>query len=70
MNPWLPLLWLWLASVVMLGGGWWWQRRHCNATIVDAVWAAGVGLGALRETPMLIPRFHARRKQRADRAGS
>jgi steroid 5-alpha reductase family enzyme len=34
-----------MAPVMSLG--WLWQKRHRNAGIVDALWAAGVGLGAL-----------------------
>jgi len=46
-NSWLPLLWLWLISIAMMAAGWWWQRTRSNATIVDALWAAGLGIGAL-----------------------
>lgn len=38
-----------LASlmVLIMSAGWFWQKRHANAGIVDVLWAAGVGLGAL-----------------------
>ena len=39
-----------VLAVLMVGAmsvAWAWQRRHRNAGIVDAVWAAGVGGGAL-----------------------
>ncbi len=33
--------------VVVMGLGWLWQRRHTNAGIVDVLWAAGLGIGAV-----------------------
>lgn len=42
-------LWLslWAIAAVAMTLGWWWQRRHDNAGIVDAIWAGGVGFGAV-----------------------
>lgn len=47
MSVWLPLLWLWLFGAVMMALGWWWQYRHANATLVDALWAAGLAVAAV-----------------------
>lgn len=47
MSPWLALLWLWLFAAVAMTLGWWWQQRHRNAGIVDVLWSAGVGTGAI-----------------------
>lgn len=47
MNPYWLLVYLWLFSVVMMSLGWLWQRRHHNAGIVDALWAGGLGVGAV-----------------------
>ncbi|MFM2289689.1 MAG: hypothetical protein RL684_2832 [Pseudomonadota bacterium] len=41
------LLALWLPAALAMLGGWLWQRRHANAGIVDVLWAAGVGSGAV-----------------------
>ncbi|MFS8063864.1 MAG: DUF1295 domain-containing protein [Luteimonas sp.] len=41
------VLLLWAAAATAQALGWWWQRRHVNAGIVDAVWAAGVGGAAM-----------------------
>lgn len=41
------LLVLWLLMAAVMGGGWRWQRRHGNAGIVDVLWSAGLGLGAV-----------------------
>ncbi|HEX6549312.1 MAG TPA: DUF1295 domain-containing protein [Gammaproteobacteria bacterium] len=38
---------LWLVAAVMMSLGWLWQRRHRNAGIVDALWATGLGFGAV-----------------------
>lgn len=46
-TPGLQLLVLGLIMVVLMSAGWAWQRRWRNTGIVDAVWAAGVGLGAI-----------------------
>lgn len=46
MNPYV-LLWLWLFCVVVMGAGWLWQRHTTNATIVDVLWSACVGISAL-----------------------
>lgn len=47
MNPWLALLYVWLLAVPMMMLGWLWQRRHANAGIVDALWAAGLAGAAV-----------------------
>lgn len=47
MNPWLTLLPLWLLAALMMVLGWRWQRRHDNTGIVDVLWAAGLGGGAI-----------------------
>lgn len=41
------LLVLWLLMAAVMGGGWRWQRRHGNAGIVDVLWSAGLGVGAV-----------------------
>lgn len=41
------LLWVWAIAAAIQCLGWWWQRRHRNAGIVDALWAAGVGTAAV-----------------------
>jgi steroid 5-alpha reductase family enzyme len=41
------LLTLWLLAAAAMLGGWRWQRRHGNAGIVDVIWTAGLGFGAL-----------------------
>ena len=47
MNPWLALAVLWLLAAALMTLGWQWQRRHANTGIVDVLWAAGLGGGAL-----------------------
>ncbi len=47
MNPWQQFGWLWLAAAILMTGGWLWQRHSCNASIVDVLWAAGVGGAAI-----------------------
>lgn len=41
------LLTLWAAATVVMLLGWAWQHRHANAGIVDVLWAAGLGAGAV-----------------------
>jgi steroid 5-alpha reductase family enzyme len=43
----LGLLSLWLLMAATMGVGWQWQRRHTNAGVVDVLWAAGLGAGAI-----------------------
>lgn len=47
MNPRIQLAVLWLLAALMMSLGWLWQRLRSNAGIVDALWAAGVGGGAI-----------------------
>ncbi len=47
MNVWIQLLGLWLLAALMMSLGWLWQRQRSNAGIVDVLWAAGVGGGAV-----------------------
>ena len=47
MNVWIQLLCLWLLAALMMSLGWLWQRQRNNAGIVDVLWAAGVGSGAV-----------------------
>lgn len=47
MNAWAMVASLWAIAAVAMSLGWWWQRRHDNAGIVDAIWAGGVGFGAV-----------------------
>jgi steroid 5-alpha reductase family enzyme len=47
MRIWLGLLVLWLLTATAMAVGWGWQRRHRNAGVVDVLWAAGVGTGAV-----------------------
>ncbi len=47
MNAWLILLLVWVLAVLMMALGWRWQRRHTNTSIVDALWAAGLGGAAV-----------------------
>ncbi len=47
MSPWSILLLIWLLAVVMMTIGWLWQRRHRNASNVDVLWSAGLGVAAL-----------------------
>jgi len=41
------LLVLWLLMTAAMWGGWRWQRQHGNAGIVDVLWSAGLGVGAV-----------------------
>jgi steroid 5-alpha reductase family enzyme len=41
------LVLIWLVASVAMTAGWWWQHRHTNIGIVDALWAASVGMSAL-----------------------
>jgi steroid 5-alpha reductase family enzyme len=43
----IGLLALWLLTAVAMAAGWAWQRRHANAAIVDVIWAAALGAGAV-----------------------
>lgn len=43
----LGLIALWLLLAAVMSAGWQWQRRHGNAGIVDVIWAAGLGAGAV-----------------------
>jgi steroid 5-alpha reductase family enzyme len=47
MNVWLALLLVWVLAALMMTLGWRWQRRRANTGIVDVLWAAGLGGGAL-----------------------
>ena len=47
MNAWAALVLAWALAAVAMAAGWAWQRRHANAGIVDAIWAAGVGGSAV-----------------------
>lgn len=47
MTPWMILLWIWLGAAVVQALGWQWQRARDNAGIVDVLWSACVGGGAL-----------------------
>lgn len=47
MNPWLPLLYLWLLATSAMTLGWLWQRRYANAGIVDVLWAGALGCAAI-----------------------
>jgi steroid 5-alpha reductase family enzyme len=47
MSPLRQLAVLAIIMVPLMSLGWLWQRRHENAGIVDVLWAAGLGLGAL-----------------------
>lgn len=47
MNAAWALVILWLFAVAMMTLGWRWQQRHRNAGIVDALWAAGLGIAAV-----------------------
>jgi steroid 5-alpha reductase family enzyme len=38
---------LWLLLAVAMWGGWLWQRRRRNAGVVDVIWTAGLGGGAV-----------------------
>lgn len=42
-----PPVLLWSLAALSMTAAWSWQRRRQNAGIVDAVWAAGVGAGAV-----------------------
>jgi len=47
MNSWNQLASLWLLAALMMSLGWLWQRKRSNAGIVDVLWAAGLGCGAV-----------------------
>jgi steroid 5-alpha reductase family enzyme len=47
MNACWLLAGLWLFAFVLMSLGWRWQRAHGNAGIVDVLWAAGLGAGAV-----------------------
>lgn len=47
MSAWQILLLTWWLAVPVQAAGWVWQRRHRNAGIVDALWAATLGAAAL-----------------------
>ncbi len=47
MNPYWPLLALWLLAATTMTLGWLWQRARANAGIVDVLWALGVGGSAV-----------------------
>jgi steroid 5-alpha reductase family enzyme len=46
-NPLLQLAGLWLLAAILMTFGWRWQRVHTNAGIVDVLWSAGLGCGAI-----------------------
>nr|QWM97313.1 hypothetical protein [Lysobacter sp.] len=43
----MTLLMIWTAMAAVMTAGWLWQRRRDNAGIVDVLWSAGVGAGAV-----------------------
>ena len=47
MSAGMSLLVIWLLAVVAQSAGWWWQKRHRNAGLVDVIWSASVGGGAV-----------------------
>lgn len=47
MNPWWSLAVVWATAAAVMTLGWQWQRRRSNAGIVDVLWAACVGGGAV-----------------------
>lgn len=47
MNAFEPLWWVWLSAVVVMGLGWYVQYRRRDATLVDALWAAGLAVAAV-----------------------
>ena len=47
MSAGMTLLVIWLLAAIAQSIGWIWQKRHRNAGIVDVVWSAGVGGGAI-----------------------
>ncbi|HET7662262.1 MAG TPA: DUF1295 domain-containing protein [Rhodanobacteraceae bacterium] len=47
MMVWTGLFWLWLFSAVVMALGWWRAYRSRNATLVDALWALELGIGAV-----------------------
>lgn len=47
MSGWLTLILVWLVAAGTMLAGWRWQRRHRNAGIVDVLWAACLGTGAV-----------------------
>jgi steroid 5-alpha reductase family enzyme len=38
---------VWLCAAIVMTAGWLWQYRHCNAGIVDVLWAASLAASAL-----------------------
>jgi steroid 5-alpha reductase family enzyme len=46
-NVWAQLGSLWLLAALLMSLGWQWQRARGNAGIVDVLWAAGLGGGAV-----------------------
>ncbi len=53
MSPWLCLVLLWSLAAVLMGAGWLWQVKRRNAGIVDVLWTAGIGGGALLYAALL-----------------
>ncbi|MDN5923425.1 MAG: DUF1295 domain-containing protein [Xanthomonadales bacterium] len=47
MNPIKLLLCLWLFCALVMALGWLWQQHTRNATLVDVLWSACVGIAAL-----------------------
>jgi steroid 5-alpha reductase family enzyme len=47
MSAWVLLAVLWALAIVVMALGWQWQRRRRNAGIVDVLWSAGLGVGAI-----------------------
>lgn len=47
MSPGMQILMVAVIGLALMAAGWQWQRRRRNAGIVDALWASGVGLGAV-----------------------
>ncbi|HUA24980.1 MAG TPA: DUF1295 domain-containing protein [Steroidobacteraceae bacterium] len=47
MSPWRCVLLLWGISAGAMAAGWVWQYRRRNSGIVDVIWTAGIGAGAV-----------------------
>jgi steroid 5-alpha reductase family enzyme len=47
MSAGISLLVIWLLAAIAQSAGWWWQNRHRNAGLVDVIWSASVGAGAV-----------------------
>jgi steroid 5-alpha reductase family enzyme len=47
MSAGMSLLVIWLLAAIAQSAGWWWQKRHRNAGLVDVIWSASVGAGAV-----------------------